>query len=504
MQDKDFDRFIQQSLENMPEPDYNPADWDRLEDQLHNFQGTQPNGTAAAAKTVSGSLGKLGFVASAILVTAVNVVLFTKPEMLKNSMGNAEKSEVSAPAQHTPASASNATSAAEITASAAQVNEVNSPETDNTTVALANNEAAGTPVQASGLPVAKVEANVAVIAAAKPVLSHKAAKNNKKVSGDKNRQPVAAWSWPAVAAGRPASGAAANGLSAGKPAGSPAILPCTIKEPALAVVVSSDTVKSNRFTLTSCQLFEASFLTSQKAAATAIITSNVATVLPGARLLFDKEKAAAVLQWNPQPEMARMQPYTFTVWVADERCPQAEPKAYQFAASVAPGFTVSVEGNTRLNKGQETELEVSGAPAGSTFRWTSGKALLADQASARLAVAPVKTTTYKVQVSAPSGCVYSDSVKVEVSTAPEIVTNAAIIPNIITPDNDGKNDYFKVQLSEPGPYMLEIFDRTGKQIFATDNYDNKWNGANVAAGTYYYLLKDANGKTYKGYFEIVR
>src|SRR5687768_5386812 len=82
MQNKDFDRLIQQALENQPEPEYNPADWDLLEDRLHNLHASQPT---AGNPGMGSSLGKLGFAATAILVTALNVVFFTQPELFKTA-----------------------------------------------------------------------------------------------------------------------------------------------------------------------------------------------------------------------------------------------------------------------------------------------------------------------------------------------------------------------------------------------------------------------------------
>ncbi|KAA9340565.1 gliding motility-associated C-terminal domain-containing protein [Adhaeribacter soli] len=519
MQDKDFDRFIQQALENMPEPDYNPADWDRLEDQLHNFQGTQPNAPAAAAKTVGGSLGKLGFVASAILVTAVNVVLFTKPELLKNSTATPEKTAVSA--QNTISAASGSAiipgATERVRPEASQTEVLVSVENSGQAIVNQATEASETSGNLPDLSVAKTEANGSslVLSPAKP--ESIPGKNKTKVAGGNKRQPAATWNWSGNnTANRSAAGVATSGMAGGKPGGMSAGkaaatsvgLPCAAASSAqlAAVVVQNDTVKGTRLEMTSCQLFEANFLTGSGAAAYAVITSNVADVLPGARLSFNKENGTALLQWNPQANLARFQPYSFTIWVADERCPNAEPKAYEFAAAIAPAFTVAVSGNTKLTKGQETALQVTGAPAGSIFRWTKANAVVADLVTAELRVAPQQTTTYKLQVISPAGCTYSDSVKVEVAAAqPEIVSNSGNIPNIITPNNDGKNDYFKIQLPEAGPYRLEILDRWGNQVYASDNYENQWKGENLSNGIYYYILTVKKAKkTYKGAVEVAR
>src|SRR5690606_28354023 len=92
MQDKDFDRFIQQAFENQPEPEYNPADWDKMEDRLHNLNTPQPN--PSAGTSAGAGAAKLGFIASAVLVTAFNVAFFAKPELFKNAIVYVEKTFV--------------------------------------------------------------------------------------------------------------------------------------------------------------------------------------------------------------------------------------------------------------------------------------------------------------------------------------------------------------------------------------------------------------------------
>jgi gliding motility-associated-like protein len=63
------------------------------------------------------------------------------------------------------------------------------------------------------------------------------------------------------------------------------------------------------------------------------------------------------------------------------------------------------------------------------------------------------------------------------------------IPNIFTPNDDGKNDVFKLKDLEsyPGSQLI-VFNRWGNEVYRSDNYLNNWNGSNLAEGTYYYLL----------------
>lgn len=63
------------------------------------------------------------------------------------------------------------------------------------------------------------------------------------------------------------------------------------------------------------------------------------------------------------------------------------------------------------------------------------------------------------------------------------------IPNIFTPNADGLNDLFKLELQYPRTFQLRIFNRWGREIFSTNEYGNFWTGAEAAAGVYYYLWR---------------
>ncbi len=63
------------------------------------------------------------------------------------------------------------------------------------------------------------------------------------------------------------------------------------------------------------------------------------------------------------------------------------------------------------------------------------------------------------------------------------------IPNIFTPNGDGKNDTFHIRdLESYQGSQLLIFNRWGNEVYHSDNYLNNWDGGNLAEGTYYYLL----------------
>jgi gliding motility-associated-like protein len=80
-----------------------------------------------------------------------------------------------------------------------------------------------------------------------------------------------------------------------------------------------------------------------------------------------------------------------------------------------------------------------------------------------------------------------------------------LIPNIITPNQDGFNDNFGLKGVNANAYELQIFNRWGAQVYQTKSYQNDWDAKDNSAGMYYYLLKNAEtGVTYKGWLEVVK
>jgi gliding motility-associated-like protein len=90
-----------------------------------------------------------------------------------------------------------------------------------------------------------------------------------------------------------------------------------------------------------------------------------------------------------------------------------------------------------------------------------------------------------------------------------VVPAELVIPNIFTPNGDGKNDVFEIKGLESYPgSQLFVYNRWGNEVYTSDNYLNNWDGSNLAEGTYYYLL-DVKGRTggitvYKGWVFIKR
>lgn len=80
-----------------------------------------------------------------------------------------------------------------------------------------------------------------------------------------------------------------------------------------------------------------------------------------------------------------------------------------------------------------------------------------------------------------------------------------VIPNVITPNGDGLNDYFEIEGILYVSNTLRIYNRWGQEVYSATNYRNQWKGGDLPDGTYYYeVAVNRNDKKYTGHLTILR
>ncbi len=91
-----------------------------------------------------------------------------------------------------------------------------------------------------------------------------------------------------------------------------------------------------------------------------------------------------------------------------------------------------------------------------------------------------------------------------------IIVHDLVIPTLVTPNMDGKNDYFELKGIETFVKTeIVIFNRRGVQIYKNSDYKNEWNGIDdngdpVPDDTYFYVVTPQVGKPFNGFIVIRR
>ncbi len=91
-----------------------------------------------------------------------------------------------------------------------------------------------------------------------------------------------------------------------------------------------------------------------------------------------------------------------------------------------------------------------------------------------------------------------------------ITVNNLTVPTLITPNLDGRNDYFVLRgLSTLGRTGLTIFDRRGLKVYENSDYQNDWDGTDYNSNplpddTYFYVIRADNGVSKSGYIVVRR
>uniref|UniRef100_UPI00103DB53F T9SS type B sorting domain-containing protein n=1 Tax=Pedobacter nototheniae TaxID=2488994 RepID=UPI00103DB53F len=163
---------------------------------------------------------------------------------------------------------------------------------------------------------------------------------------------------------------------------------------------------------------------------------------------------------------------------------------------------VSSKGNS-ISKGITTVLTASGAL---TYSWSNASGIISGQNTASLTVRPAQTTTYTVTGANQYGRTSTQSITIEVLAD----YKALNITNALSPNGDGVNDFWIVENIDMYPNnTVKIVDRSGRSVYEKRGYDNSWDGnfrgAQLAEGTYYYIIDFGPGiGVRKGFITIVR
>jgi len=178
------------------------------------------------------------------------------------------------------------------------------------------------------------------------------------------------------------------------------------------------------------------------------------------------------------------------------------------AVTVYPTPKVYAGADVTLLEGGDIKLSGAAAsPQPLTYKWTlmnGNKAIGLDHDDVLYPTAsPTNTTTYMLTATSVNGCTASSKITVNVLKLP-------VVPNTFTPNGDGVNDKWEIKYLETyDGATVEIYDRSGSQLFLSNGYSAAWDGnykgQPLPTGTYYYIINPKHGrKALSGSVTIIR
>jgi len=119
------------------------------------------------------------------------------------------------------------------------------------------------------------------------------------------------------------------------------------------------------------------------------------------------------------------------------------------------------------------EATATGGSGNVTFTWPDGTE------GDFIMVPGLVTATYEVQ--ATDECPQTATISVLVESGCSLN-----IPNVITPNGDGKNDAWVIGGLYGTKHSVTVFNRWGQVVFESTNYTNNWHAVGIPDGTYFY------------------
>ena len=132
------------------------------------------------------------------------------------------------------------------------------------------------------------------------------------------------------------------------------------------------------------------------------------------------------------------------------------------------------------------------AAGGEAYEWIPGTDVLDDAFIANPTVSPTESQDIIVIITDENNCAWRDTVHVELVTDPTEV----FLPNLITPNGDGKNDFLEFPgITKFGVNTIRVYNRWGDLVYQKLNYmldedrfDGRYKNEPLPAGNYYYEL----------------
>jgi gliding motility-associated-like protein len=181
--------------------------------------------------------------------------------------------------------------------------------------------------------------------------------------------------------------------------------------------------------------------------------------------------------------------------VTNEVCPSVDSDTLSISFHTS---NYGIIGDTAVSQNSTANLEAYG---GITYAWEANN-YMTDLSNPIQAVTLNQTTTFVVQITDDNNCSYADTITIA------LTDDGLQIATIITPNNDGFNDYWEIRSPDDfGGLKVTVTNAFGQVVYSNDEYTSDWNGdfggAILPNGAYYYMVETVEQGAYYGTLNIL-
>jgi gliding motility-associated-like protein len=172
---------------------------------------------------------------------------------------------------------------------------------------------------------------------------------------------------------------------------------------------------------------------------------------------------------------------------------QQQPSNVSICDSSAATFTIDAINPLGFQWQTNTDTGWANIADNSTYSGT-----ITNKLYIKLATIAMNNYMYRCVVGAACDSIFSSSATLKVAQC----KITFYVPSAFTPNNDGKNDYFKpILLDNVNEYYFGIYNRWGQLIFETNDINQGWNGmyngVDQFLGTYVWVMIVTNANNMK-------
>lgn len=197
---------------------------------------------------------------------------------------------------------------------------------------------------------------------------------------------------------------------------------------------------------------------------------------------------ATAYRWSTgavTPTLAITQAGTYTVEVSYGSACTSTARFVVRGIRSLPAFSLGRD--TTLCEGEELLLQAPASGTEFTYQWSDGST----------------GRTLRVRESGQYSLRLIGTCDQQVASRTVRFQPCVLIPNILTPNGDARNDRWVLQGLAPGSCAVEVYNRWGRKVYENTAYHNEWGGEGLG-GTYYYIVRQvASGRAYRGWLEVV-